>query len=59
MFNCKSNLILSFHNSSDKINIRKTIRPCKCNRPIYFIPTWMYIPKMWIKYIARKWKINF
>lgn len=32
MFNCKSNLILSFHNSSDKINIRKTIRPCKCNR---------------------------
>jgi len=41
MFNCKSSLILSFHNSSGKINIRKTIRPCKCNRPIYFIPTWM------------------
>ena len=25
MFNCKSKLILSFHNSSDKVDISKTV----------------------------------
>jgi len=41
MFNWKSKLILSFHNSSDKITVGKIVRPYKCNRPTYFIPTWL------------------
>lgn len=39
MFKCKSNLILSFKNASDKIRIRKNIRPYEYTRPSYFIPT--------------------
>ena len=36
MFNCKSKLILSLRNYSDKVHISKISRPYECNEYFYF-----------------------